>query len=167
VATVVSAAGSGSAATWGEQGYVVIRRVDVGSRRVAADIVAELAGPGAHVVASRVDVAPPGRTGGPWGRAGASAPDGDGAAGAPAVVVWHALTEATLENGCPWVVPGSHLGPVGDFDRDGAVPVLLVPGDVLVLDARLRCRSSDNHSTLTRVSVVVDYAGNSPDHSSS
>lgn len=124
-----------------------------------AGIVADLVGPGAHVVASRVVVAPPGRSGGPWGRAGAG--------GAPAVAVWHALTDATLENGCPWVVPGSHRGPAGDFERDGAMPVPLSAGDVLVLHARLRCRSTDNHSTLTRVSVVVDYAGNSPDHSSS
>jgi len=141
---------------------VVIRRLDVGSRQLAAGIVADLVGPGAQVVASRVDVAPSGHGGGRWGPAGA-APGGE----APAVAVWHALTDATLENGCPWVVPGSHLGPVGDGGRDGAVPVPLAAGDLLVLDARLRCRSTPNHSTLARVAVVVDYAGNSPDQSSS
>jgi hypothetical protein len=164
VATVVSAAGSGAGSTWGEEGYVVIRRLDVGSRQVAAGIVADLVGPDAQVAASRVDVAPPGDAGGRWGPAGAGA---GGGGEAPAVAVWHALTDATLENGCPWVVPGSHLGQVGDGDRDGAVPVPLVAGDVLVLDARLRCRSTPNHSTLARVAVVVVYAGNSPDQSSS
>jgi ectoine hydroxylase-related dioxygenase (phytanoyl-CoA dioxygenase family) len=163
MATVVSASGSGSGAAWGEEGYVVIRRLDVGTGQMATAIVAELVGPGAAVVASRVDVAPPGALGGPWGPAGGARAPGAG----PAVAVWHALTEATLANGCPWVVPGSHLGPVGDFDRDGAVPVPLEVGDVLVLDARLRVRAGDNHSTQSRVGVIVDFAGNSPDQSSS
>ncbi len=150
MATAVSAAGPGSGAVWRDRGYAVIRRPDVGVGHAAAEIVAEILGAGAEAVASRVDVAAPGTLGGPW------RPVGDGAH--PAVAVWHALTAATLENGCPWVVPGSHLGPVGDHDRDGAVPVVLAPGDVLVLDARLRHRPGDNHARQTRVVVVVDYA---------
>jgi phytanoyl-CoA hydroxylase len=149
MATVVSAAGPGSGAVWREQGYAVIRRPDVGVGQVATDIVAGILGPGARAVASRVDVAAPGVLGGPWRAAGTGR--------RPAVAVWHALTAATLENGCPWVVPGSHLGPVGDHARDGAVPVVLAPGDVLVLDTRLRHRPGDNHSCQTRVTVLVDY----------
>lgn len=152
MATVVSSAGSGPGAAWAERGYAVIRRVDVGTGQLAAAVVAELVGAAAEPVASRVEVAPPGTSGGPW------RPAGTGSGTGPAVAVWHALTEASLDNGCPWVVPGSHLGPVGDFDRDGAVPVPLAPGDVLVLDARLRHRASDNHSSHTRVVVIVDYA---------
>lgn len=156
MATVVSSAASGPDAAWAEQGYAVIRRVDVGTRQLAVQVVAALAGPGAVPVGSRVEVAPPGAPGGPWRGAGG---DGAGPGGAASsVAVWHALTEATLEGGCPWVVPGSHLGAVGDFDRDGAVPVPLAAGDVLVLDGRLRHRMCDNHSTCTRVTVVVDYA---------
>jgi hypothetical protein len=156
MATVVSSAASGSDAAWAEQGYAVIRRVDVGTGQLAAQVIAALAGPGAVAVRSRVDVAPPGGPGGPWRSARGS--DGQGGPPAPAAAVWHALTEATLEGGCPWVVPGSHLGPAGDYDRDGAVPVPLAAGDVLVLDGRLRHRACDNHSTRTRVTVVVDYS---------
>ena len=150
MATVVSAAGPGSGAAWRELGYAVIRRPDVGVGQLATDIVAGILGPGAKAVASRVDVAAPGTHGGLWRTAGPGV--------RPAVAVWHALTAATLENGCPWVVPGSHAGGAGDHERDGAVPIVLEPGDVLVLDTRLRHRPGDNHSRQTRVVVVVDYA---------
>jgi len=150
MATVVSAAGPGSGAVWREQGYAVVRRPDVGVGLLATDIVAGILGPGAKAVASRVDVATPGTLGGPWRAAVPGL--------RPAVAVWHALTAATLANGCPWLVPGSHAGAVGDHERDGAVPVVLEPGDVLVLDTRLRHRPGDNHGCQTRVVVVVDYA---------
>jgi ectoine hydroxylase-related dioxygenase (phytanoyl-CoA dioxygenase family) len=150
MATVVSTPGPSRHAGWWDEGYLVIRRPDVGVGPRAADLARDVLGPDAAVVASRVDVDAPGTFGRPWARA-------DGAAGR-AVVIWHALTPATREGGCPWLVPGSHLGPVGDHDRDGAVPVTLEPGDLLVYDANLRHATSANHSRHALVAVVVEYA---------
>ena len=82
----------------------------------------------------------------------------------PIIGVWLAVTEATLENGCLHVLPGSHLEPVHahvpdarpganlgyveivDHDMSGAVPVLMEPGDLLVFDSHLMHRSTDNVS---------------------
>ncbi len=150
MATAVSSPGPSRHAGWWDEGYVVIRRPDVGVGPRVADLARDMLGPDAAVITSRVDVDQPGTFGRPWDRA-------DGAAGR-AVIIWHALTAATIEGGCPWLVPGSHLGPVGDYDRDGAVPVTLEPGDLLVFDARLRHAISANHSREARVAVVVEYA---------
>jgi ectoine hydroxylase-related dioxygenase (phytanoyl-CoA dioxygenase family) len=150
MAAVVSSPGPSRHAGWWDRGYVVIRWPDVGTGPRAVDLARDVLGPDAAVVATRVDVDEPGTFGRPWTRV-------DGAAGR-SVVIWHALTPATLEGGCPWLVPGSHLGPVGDFDRDGAVPVTMAAGDLLVFDARLRHRTSGNHSPDARVAVVVEYA---------
>ena len=82
----------------------------------------------------------------------------------PIVGVWLAVTEATLENGCLHVLPGSHREPVHehvpdrrpdanygyveivDHDMAGAVPVLMEPGDLLLFDSHLMHRSTDNES---------------------
>jgi Phytanoyl-CoA dioxygenase (PhyH) len=78
--------------------------------------------------------------------------------------VWLALDDATVENGCLWVIPGSHkkgvLHPVRDqidarFDctqeaygfahsEDDAVPVELPAGAALVFDGYLLHRSLPN-----------------------
>src|SRR5580658_6731611 len=68
----------------------------------------------------------------------------------PQVGVWLAVTEATLENGCLHVMPGSHTEPVHkhvpdrrphaqygyteivDYDTSKSVPVLMQAGDLLV-----------------------------------
>ena len=74
----------------------------------------------------------------------------------PQVGVWLALSEATLENGCLWVVPGSHAkreifehipdrrpaanrGYQEIVNQDVArqVPALMQPGDVLFFDSYL------------------------------
>lgn len=150
MATVVSSPGPSRAAGWWDQGYVVIHRPDVGVGTPVAALARDVLGSDAAVVGTRVHVDEPGSFGQPWSRS-------DGAAGR-SVVIWHALTAATLERGCPWLVPGSHLGEVGDFDRDGAVPVTLEAGDMLVFDPRLRHRTSGNHSRESRVAVLVEYA---------
>jgi ectoine hydroxylase-related dioxygenase (phytanoyl-CoA dioxygenase family) len=94
----------------------------------------------------------------------------------PVVGVWLAVTEATLQNGCLHVLPGSQAEPVhphvpdrrpganyGYFeiiDHDMAVsePVLMAPGDLLVFDSHLMHRSTDNESTGIRASMVYHYA---------
>ena len=94
----------------------------------------------------------------------------------PVVGLWLAVTEATLENGCLHVLPGSHREPVHehvpdrrpganygyteivDHDMSGAVPSLLQPGDLLVFDSHLMHRSTDNVSHGIRAAMVFHVA---------
>ena len=94
----------------------------------------------------------------------------------PQVGVWLAVTEATLENGPLWVLPGSHQEAVAEVvpdrrpganlgyveieahDFDGAVPVLMQPGDLLVFHSHLMHRSTDNGSDGSRAAMVFHYA---------
>lgn len=94
----------------------------------------------------------------------------------PQVTVWIPLSEVTRENGCLWVVPGSHLGPIRDHSPDrrkqansgyleitdadfsSQVPVLLSPGDVLFFHSYLMHRAADNVASYRRIAVVYHYA---------
>jgi ectoine hydroxylase-related dioxygenase (phytanoyl-CoA dioxygenase family) len=94
----------------------------------------------------------------------------------PVVGVWLAVTEATLENGCLHVLPGSHTEPVHthvadrrpganhgyveivDHDMSASEPVLMQPGDLLVFDSHLMHRSTDNESSGIRAAMVYHYA---------
>ena len=94
----------------------------------------------------------------------------------PVTGVWLAVTEATLENGCLHVLPGSHREPIHqhvpdrrpranygyveivDHDMAGAVPVLMDPGDLLLFDSHLMHRSTDNESAGKRAAMVFHYA---------
>jgi ectoine hydroxylase-related dioxygenase (phytanoyl-CoA dioxygenase family) len=94
----------------------------------------------------------------------------------PVVGVWLAVSEATLENGCLHVLPGSHVEPVHDHvpdRRPGALygymeivdhemaastPVLMQPGDLLLFDSHLMHRSTDNVSDGLRAAMVYHYA---------
>jgi ectoine hydroxylase-related dioxygenase (phytanoyl-CoA dioxygenase family) len=89
---------------------------------------------------------------------------------------WVALTDATLENGCLHVLPGSHREPIHehvpdrrpganygyveivDHDMSASVPVLMDPGDLLLFDSHLMHRSTDNASTGKRGAMVFHYA---------
>ena len=93
----------------------------------------------------------------------------------PQVGMWLATSEATEENGCLWVAPGSHTEPlhphitdrrpdanlgyleIVDHDFSGAVPVCMSPGDVLVFHSFLMHKSSDNDSTDRRTALVYHY----------
>jgi len=95
---------------------------------------------------------------------------------APQVGLWLAVTEATLENGCLWVLPGSHREPVHehvpdrrpnanvgyveivDHDFSRETPVLLQPGDLLVFHSHLMHRSKDNASDGLRAAMVYHLA---------
>jgi phytanoyl-CoA hydroxylase len=70
--------------------------------------------------------------------------------------VWLAVTEATLANGCLHVLPG-YLEIV-DHDMQGAVPVLMEPGDLLVFHSHLMHRSTDNVSDGIRAAMVYHYS---------
>lgn len=94
----------------------------------------------------------------------------------PIVGLWLAVTEATLENGCLHVLPGSHAEPVHehipdqrpganygymeivDHDMDGQTPSLMQPGDLLVFDSHLMHRSTDNVSSGIRAAMVFHVA---------
>ena len=94
----------------------------------------------------------------------------------PVVGVWLAVTEATLQNGCLHVLPGSQVEPVHthvpdrrpganhgyveivDHDMSASEPVLMQPGDLLVFDSHLMHRSTDNESDGIRAAMVYHYA---------
>ena len=90
----------------------------------------------------------------------------------PVVGLWLAVTEATLENGCLHVLPGSQGEPVHDHvpdarpgslygyveivdhDMGASRPCLLDPGDLMVFDSHLMHRSTDNVSAGLRAAMV-------------
>ena len=95
---------------------------------------------------------------------------------APQVGFWLAVTEATLENGCLWVLPGSHREPIHkhvldrrpnanvgyveivDCDFSEERPVTMAPGDLLVFHSHLMHRSRDNLSDGLRAAMVYHMA---------
>jgi phytanoyl-CoA hydroxylase len=89
---------------------------------------------------------------------------------------WIALDDATLENGCLWVIPGSHrsggIYPTREhsrpdefdasdeaygFDDTTAVPVEVNTGDVVFFNGYLLHRSTRNRSAGTRRALVNHY----------
>jgi phytanoyl-CoA hydroxylase len=94
----------------------------------------------------------------------------------PQIGLWLAISEATLENGCLSVLPGSHrrevLEHVTDrrpganqgylevlnLDETAAIPVLMQPGDLLVFHSHLLHRSVDNKGAARRLAMVYHYA---------
>jgi phytanoyl-CoA hydroxylase len=82
---------------------------------------------------------------------------------------WVALTDATEENGCPWVVPGLHkmgtlkhwMTPLGWRclkDADGAIAVPAKAGDVVVLSSLTPHRTGPNLTREVRKSYILQYA---------
>lgn len=83
---------------------------------------------------------------------------------------WVALTDATLDNGCPWVVPGLHLEgtlahrstPLGYCcleDVEGAEPIELEAGSVAVFSSLTPHRTGPNTTRQVRKSYILQYAG--------
>jgi ectoine hydroxylase-related dioxygenase (phytanoyl-CoA dioxygenase family) len=82
---------------------------------------------------------------------------------------WIALTDATIRNGCPWVVPGLHrLGtlqhhwtPLGFQCLDeveGAVAVEARAGSVVVFSSLTPHRTGPNVTTEVRKAYILQYA---------
>jgi phytanoyl-CoA hydroxylase len=93
----------------------------------------------------------------------------------PVVGLWLAVTEATLENGCLHVLPGSQCEPIHthvpdsrpgslygyveivDHEMSASQPCLLSPGDLMVFDSHLMHRSTDNESAGHRAAMVWHF----------
>lgn len=136
------------------------------------DLVADLVGPSLDCFLSQFIFKNPGAWGQPWHQDSHYFPFEPAR---PIVGVWLAVTEATLENGCLHVLPGSHREPVHehvpdrrpnanygyveivDHDMTGSVPVLMDPGDLLLFDSHLMHRSTDNESDGVRAAMVYHY----------
>ena len=94
----------------------------------------------------------------------------------PVVGLWLAITEATLENGCLHILPGSQAQPVHehipdrrpsanqgyveivDHDMSNSEPCLLNAGDLMIFDSHLMHRSTDNGSDGIRAAMVYHCA---------
>jgi phytanoyl-CoA hydroxylase len=136
------------------------------------DLVAELAGPDLDCFLSQFIFKNPGAIGQPWHQDSFYFPfEPDRQVG-----VWIAVTDAAIDNGPLWVLPGSHREPVHehvadtrpaanfgyteivDHDTSEEIPVLLEPGDVLLFDSHLMHRSTDNGSDRLRAAMVYHYS---------
>lgn len=124
------------------------------------DVLTRVVGPNVKMMQSMLFIKGDGQPGQAWHQDEAHIPTRDRSLTA----VWIALDDATVDNGCLWVIPGSHhdgvLYPVRDqhdprfdptpeahgfpWDDDAAVPVELPAGAALVFDGYLLHRSLPN-----------------------
>jgi ectoine hydroxylase-related dioxygenase (phytanoyl-CoA dioxygenase family) len=83
--------------------------------------------------------------------------------------VWIALTDATRDNGCPWIVPGLHrrgtlrhwMTPVGWRcleDAPDAVPCELRAGSAVVFSSLTPHATGPNRSDAVRKAYIVQFA---------
>jgi phytanoyl-CoA hydroxylase len=89
---------------------------------------------------------------------------------------WMPFDDATIENGCMMVIPGSHLGgprkhvrtstdyviPTGDYDVDALLPVPMRRGSGLFFHSLLIHGTAANISGLPRRAVTMSFMG--PQH---
>jgi ectoine hydroxylase-related dioxygenase (phytanoyl-CoA dioxygenase family) len=137
----------------------------------AADVVASLLGPDIDVFQSMFILKNPGAWGQPWHQDSYYFNFDQ----QPQIGLWLAISEATIENGCLSVLPGSHKGMIEPhipdrreganqgylevlgLDETRAVPVLMNPGDLLVFHSYLLHRSVDNRGGNRRAAMVYHY----------
>ena len=144
---------------------------DFATSTTAADLVAQLLGDDIDVFQSMFILKNPGAWGQPWHQDSYYFNFNH----QPQIGLWLAISEATLENGCLSVLPGSHKGPIRkhhpdrrpganqgymeilDLDDGDAVPVLMQPGDLLVFHSYLLHKSVDNLGQGRRAAMVYHY----------
>ncbi|WP_068610082.1 phytanoyl-CoA dioxygenase family protein [Paenibacillus swuensis] len=85
------------------------------------------------------------------------------------VTCWLALEDATIENGCIWIHPGSHkqgfvehrdsdVGKQCYFGDDPGMAVPLKKGSMVVFHSLLFHRSTPNRSNTTRKGYIMQYS---------
>ena len=143
----------------------------VAERREIVDVVSGLLGPDIDCFQSQFIFKNPGVIGQPWHQDSFYFRFDR----QPQIGVWVALSRATLENGCLWVLPGSHTGPIHDHvpdrrpaanrgylevvdqDVSSRTPSLMEPGDVLFFHSYLLHMSTDNVADERRSAMVYHY----------
>lgn len=133
---------------------------DLARLPAVVDVLTEVIGPDVKLMQSMLFIKSAGKPGQAWHQDEAHIPTRDRSLTA----AWIALDDATVDNGCLWVIPGSHrrgvLYPVRDQDDDrfdctqeaygfgyreaDAVPVELPAGSALVFNGYLLHRSLPN-----------------------
>lgn len=87
------------------------------------------------------------------------------------ITCWTAISDTTLENGCIWVIPGSHkLGLIEhvrdtqsaetrprQIDESNAIPVPMKAGQIAIFSSLTLHKSGPNTSTTTRKGYVPQY----------
>jgi len=82
---------------------------------------------------------------------------------------WVALTDATVDNGCPWILPGAHrMGtlahrstPLGFeclSNPDGAIALELDAGSIAVFSSLTPHRTGPNRTRAIRKAYILQYA---------
>jgi len=83
---------------------------------------------------------------------------------------WLALNDATLDNGCPWVIPGGHLrgtlahrpSELGyvcrEHDGSDALAVPVAAGSIVVFSSLMPHRTGPNVTNGVRKSYILQYA---------
>jgi phytanoyl-CoA hydroxylase len=146
---------------------------DLARHPAVVDRLTDVIGPNVKLVQSMLFMKGAGKPGQSWHQDESHIPTRDRSLTA----AWLALDDATVDNGCLWVIPGSHrrgvlyptravddLGfdgtpeaygfPYGDHD---AIPVEMPAGAALLFDGYLLHRSLPNRSAGLRRAVVNHY----------
>ena len=142
------------------------------NNEVLCDILEDILGPNVDCFLSQFIFKNPGAWGQPWHQDSSYFPfDRE-----PQVGAWLATSEATLENGCLVILPGSHkehlhehlpddrkgsnygYTEIKDHDFSQETPVTLNTGDLLLFHSFLMHKSYDNNSQARRTAMVYHFA---------
>jgi phytanoyl-CoA hydroxylase len=146
---------------------------DLALDQTVVDALVDIIGPNVKLMQSMLFIKAAGKPGQAWHQDESHIPTRDRSLTA----VWLALDDATVDNGCLWVIPGSHrrgvLYPTRDqadarfdgtpeaygfpHDADEAIPVELPPGAALIFHGYLLHRSLPNRSGRLRRALVNHY----------
>ena len=140
--------------------------------KLLGDILEDILGPDVDCFLSQYIFKNPGAWGQPWHQDSSYFPfDRE-----PQVGAWLATTEATLENGCLVILPGSHkeslhehlpderegsnygYTEIKDHDFSKEIPMTLSKGDLLLFHSFLMHKSYDNNSNFRRTAMVYHFA---------
>jgi phytanoyl-CoA hydroxylase len=146
---------------------------NVARHPAVVDALVDIIGPNVKLMQSMLFIKAAGKPGQAWHQDESHIPTRDRSLTA----VWLALDDATIDNGCLWVIPGSHrrgvlyptrhrADPRFDstpeahgfpHDADEVVPVELPAGAALIFDGYLLHRSLPNRSARLRRALVNHY----------